>query len=230
MPGAHVLVVHESSAILDLVTAALAAEGHTSETASNAPSAFEVIDHRRPDAVLLSLDIAVGDAIDLCRRVRLRARAPVIAMSVGSDEARKVNALDAGADDYLTEPFSVPELLARLRVALRHRRELATTLDESVIHVGALRLDPDGHAAAVGSRILPLTPKEFQLLVLLARNAGRVVAHRTLLESIWPQSRSYDTLRLHVSQLRKKLARTGESPALVTEPGIGYRLETGTDG
>jgi two-component system KDP operon response regulator KdpE len=120
--------------------------------------------------------------------------------------------------------LSMPEVLARIRVALRHRRELALGPSDSVIQIGTLRIDPDGHVAMVGTRVLTLTPKEFQLLVLLARNGDRVVPHQSIFDEMWPNSRSQDALRLHISQLRKKLAPTDGAPALVTLPGVGYRL------
>jgi two-component system KDP operon response regulator KdpE len=219
-----VLVVHENAATLDLVGAMLSNEGYECRMASNGRAALEVIDLRRPDTVLLSLDLPQGSGIELCRRIRRQTRTPVIAMSADHSETRKVNALDAGADDYLTVPFSAPELLARVRVALRHRGELASTVDDSVIRIGTLRLDPTAHAVAVDNRILPLTPKEFQLLVLLARHVNRVVTHHAILDAIWPNSRSLDTLRLHISQLRKKIGHAVGAPNLVTEPGVGYML------
>jgi len=224
MAATHVLVIHENTAIATRVVAALSDAQYTVDTAHDARAAFAAIDARRPDTVLLSLDLPGVDTIELCRRLRSRTRTPLIAISADRKPARTLAALDAGADDHLTAPLSMPELLARLRVALRHRRELASSVGEAVIHVGTLRLDPEGHAAAVGSRVLTLTPKEFRLLVLLARNADRVVAHDAILESIWPHSKSHDTLRLHVSQLRKKLAQMADAPSIVTEAGVGYRL------
>jgi two-component system KDP operon response regulator KdpE len=176
---------------------------------------------------MLSIDLPSGDGIDLCRRIRARTRTPVIAISGTDSETRKIAALDAGADDFLTFPLSIPEVIARLRVALRHRRELALGPSNSVIQVGVLRVDPDGHAAMVGTRVLTLTPKEFQLLVLLARNAGRVVRHQSILEEIWPNNKSQDALRLHISQLRKKLAPADGALSLVTSAGVGYTLAAG---
>lgn len=223
MSQPFVLVVHDGAPMLEVLRTALQAERYECSTATDAQSAFEVIERRVPDTVLLSLDLPHG-GVDLCRRIRLRTRTPVIAISENHSDARKVSALDAGADDYLTIPFSMPEVLARLRVAIRHRRTLAVPVTDSVIELGPLRLDPAGHAAALGTRVLTLTPKEFQLLVLLARNEGRVLTHQSILEAIWPSSKSQDSLRLHISQLRKKLAQSSGAPTLVTLPGVGYRL------
>ena len=168
MSQAFVLVVHENATVLELLQSALHAHGYECSTASTGRAALDALDRRQPDTVVLSIDLPSGDGIDLCRRIRVRTRTPVIAISENDSETRKVAALDAGADDYLTTPVSIPEVLARLRVALRHRRELALGARDSVIHVGALRLDPDGHAAMLGARVLTLTPKGAALL----RSAG----------------------------------------------------------
>jgi two-component system KDP operon response regulator KdpE len=224
MSQAFVLVVHENATVLDLLQSSLRAHDYECDTASTGREALAALDQRRPDTVMLSIDMPSGDGIDLCRRVRARTRTPVIAISESDDETRKVAALDAGADDYLTMPLSMPEVLARIRVALRHRRELTEGPGDSIVQLGALRIDPDGHAAMVGTRVLTLTPKEFQLLVLLAHNADRVVPHRSILDAMWPNSKSQDALRLHISQLRKKLAPMDGAPSLVTLPGVGYTL------
>jgi two-component system KDP operon response regulator KdpE len=229
MRQAFVLVVHENAAVLELLRSALDAHGFECSTASNGRAALAALDRGRPDTVMLSIDLPSGDGIDLCKRIRVRNRTPVIAISESDDETRKVAALDAGADDYLTMPLSMPEVLARIRVALRHRRELALGPSDSVIQFGALRIDPGGHAAMVGTRVLTLTPKEFRLLVLLARNADRVVPHQSILDAMWPNSKSQDALRLHISQLRKKLAATVGAPVVVTLPGVGYRLSANDD-
>jgi two-component system, OmpR family, KDP operon response regulator KdpE len=229
MSQAFVLVVHENGMVLELLGSSLRGHDYECSTASTGREALAAIDQRQPDTVVLSVDLPSGDGIDLCRRVRARTRTPVIAISESDDETRKVATLDAGADDYLTMPLSMPEVLARIRVALRHRRELALGPSDSVIQIGALRIDPDGHAAMVGTRVLTLTPKEFQLLVLLARNADRVVLHQSILEAIWPNSKSQDALRLHISQLRKKLAPADRARSLVTLPGVGYKLSAIAD-
>ncbi|MGZ4763175.1 MAG: response regulator transcription factor, partial [Ilumatobacteraceae bacterium] len=213
MSQAFVLVVHENATVLELLRSELQAHGYECRTASNGRAAIDALDGRQPDTVVMSIDLPSCDGIELCRRIRLRTRTPVLAMSQNGSESQKVAALDAGADDFFTMPLSMPEVFARLRVALRHRRELALGPSDGVIHIGALRLDPDGHAAMLGARVLTLTPKEFQLLVLLARNAGRVVPHGSILEAIWPTNKSQDALRLHVSQLRKKLSPVVGAPS-----------------
>jgi two-component system KDP operon response regulator KdpE len=148
----------------------------------------------------------------------------------GADD-RKVRALDDGADDYVTKPFSTPELLARLRVALRHRRPAdgatgAGASDPPVLEVGDLRIDIPHHSAEVDGRPLDLTPKEFGFLALLARHAGKVLTHRMILQEVWGPEYGTESeyLRVYASQLRKKLAEDPARPRLVTEPGVGYRL------
>ena len=229
MSQPFVLVVHEDPRLLQLLGAALENAGYDCATATNGDSALAAIDRRVPDTVLLSLDLGDCKALDLCTRIRARTRTPIIALSENSSDSRKIAALDAGADDYVTVPFSLPEVLARLRVALRHRHELGKADGDSVIQVGAVRLDPDGHAAAIGNRVLALTPKEFELLLLLARNSDRVLTHRSILDAIWPNSTTHDSLRLHISQLRKKLAPAAGAPLLVTVSGVGYRLVAPAD-
>jgi two-component system KDP operon response regulator KdpE len=160
----------------------------------------------------------------VCQQLRRSYRSPIIVLSADGAEDRKVRALDLGADDYLTKPFSLPELLARVRVALRHRRALALVGGGDVVEVGALRIDPDAHSATVGDQPLELRPKEFALLTLMARNAGRVLTHRVLLDEVWGEGQAMDTLRTHVSLLRRKLAELPSSPTVVTAPGVGYRL------
>jgi two-component system KDP operon response regulator KdpE len=136
-------------------------------------------------------------------------------------------ALDEGADDYVTKPFSMPELLARLRVAIRHSRALSTALtDEEIFEVGDLRIDTPAHSASQGGHPLELTPKEFAFLALLARHKGKVLTHRAILRQVWgPDAENrVEYLRTYANQLRKKLADEPGSPSLVTEPGVGYRL------
>ena len=173
--------------------------------------------------MILDLGLPDIDGIEVCRHLRLRSAVPIIVLSADGNEDRKIAALDVGADDYLTKPFSMPELLARVRVALRHRRALASVVDDGPVWVGSLVIDRGDHVAAVDGRPLDLRPKEFALLLLLVRNAGKVLTHRTILDQVWGPEQALDTLRTHVSQLRRKLARP-PVPTLVTEPGVGYRL------
>ncbi len=224
MNSQFVLVVHEDPRLLDGIRAALSGDGIECQTVSTVAAAFDAIELRAPDTVILGLDQFGDRGIEICRRIRTQTRTPVVAVSAVHSQPFKVRALDEGADDFIDAPFSMAELTARVRVALRHRREMSMPVDDSVLVIGDLRIDPSGHAAAIGQRVLALTPKEFQLLALLAKQSDRVVAHDTILGAIWPNSKSFDTLRLHVSQLRKKLKQSVDAPMIVTEPGVGYRL------
>jgi two-component system KDP operon response regulator KdpE len=147
-------------------------------------------------------------------------------LSAEGSEARKVLALDQGADDYVTKPFSTAELLARIRVALRHRKHAAVDEDDAVLRVGDVEIDLARHVVDVGGRKVDLTPKEFALLALLARWPGRVLTHRTILQEVWGPEYGSESqyLRVYASQLRKKLDDDPARPRLITEPGVGYRL------
>ena len=177
------------------------------------------------DVVLLDLGLPDGDGIDLCRDLRDWFLNPIIVITAEGDETRLVDALDAGADDYVTKPFSMPELLARIRVALRHLAQRSSPTDPERITVGDLTIDSGAYVAQADGRSLDLTPKEFQLLVLLARNPGRLVRHTTILEQVWRDGvGSPDSLRVHMTKLRKKLGTGPERPQIQTETGVGYRL------
>ncbi|MCU1393081.1 MAG: two-component system response regulator [Ilumatobacteraceae bacterium] len=219
-----ILIVERDEAVRGVLARDLATEGYECIAAIDARGALEQLERRRPDLVLIGLDLGDRRGIDLCRRIRSRVGNPIVAYSSEQNEQHKVRALDAGADDYLVTPLSMPELFARLRVALRHRRAIASLIDDVVLHIAGLVIDVGQHVAAVGGTPLELTPKEYQLLVLLARNAGKVVAHQTILETVWPANQSQDTLRLHISQLRRKLQAHEGAPQLLTRTGVGYTL------
>jgi two-component system, OmpR family, KDP operon response regulator KdpE len=178
-----------------------------------------------PAVVLLDLGLPDVDGIDLCRELRSWSSVPIIVVTADGADERKVAALDEGADDYVTKPFSTPELLARVRVALRHRRA-AGLVDRTVIDVGDLRIDLARREVSVGGRYVELAPKEFALLALLARHAGRVLTHRAILEDVWGPDAVRETqhLRVYAGMLRKKLGDDPSRPRLVTAPGVGYRL------
>jgi two-component system KDP operon response regulator KdpE len=186
-----------------------------------------VIALRKPDAVVLDLNLPDIDGVEVCRRVRQWSEVPIVVLSAEGSEQRKVLALDEGADDYVTKPFSMAELLARVRVALRHRRRAGgPAVDSAVLEVGDLRLDVARHEVTAAGRPVDLTPKEFAFLALLARWPGRVLTHRAILQEVWGPEYGTETqyLRVYASQLRKKLVDDPERPRLVTEPGVGYRL------
>ena len=224
------LVVDDDPALLRVLEAGFTARGYEVHTAANGASALDSVGLQQPDIVILDLGLPDIDGVEVCRRLRRRIRTPIIVLSADGSEERKVAALDEGADDYLTKPFSMPELLARVRVALRHRRALSAVVDDAVIDIGDLQIDPSAHVASLDGAEIDLTPKEFALLSLLALNAGKVLSHRTILDLVWSSTQALDTLRGHVSQLRKKIGHGPGVPRIVTEAGVGYRiLEPGDD-
>ena len=221
----QVLVVDDEPAILRALSAALRTRGYTVHTAT---TGGEALDHavRHPlDVIILDLGLPDLDGIEICRRLREWSTTPIIVLTVEDAEERKVTALDAGADDFVTKPFSMPELLARVRVALRHHRP-PDEPDDPVLEVGDVRVDRARHSVTVDGEPVELTPKEFDFLALLARNPGRVHTHRTILQAVWGPAYGTETqyLRVYASQIRKKLHDDPAAPRLVTEPGVGYRL------
>ena len=224
---ATVLVVDDEPAILRAVGAALTARGYRALTAEGGQAAIDVIAQACPDLVILDLGLPDVDGVEVCRRVREWSQVPIVVLSADGADDRKVRALDEGADDYVTKPFSMPELLARVRVALRHARSgNDAPFDGAVLDVGDVRVDLARHRVTVAGRDVDLTPKEFGFLALLARWPGRVLTHRAILKEVWGPEYGEETqyLRVYASQLRKKLADDPARPRLVTEPGVGYRL------
>jgi len=221
-----ILVVDDEPAIIRALTAALGARGYGVVSAATGREALDRVTHATPSAIVLDLGLPDIDGIEVCRQVRRWSDVPIIVLTAEGSEDRKVAALDQGADDYVTKPFSMPELLARLRVALRHRRPSGPRLDESVHRVGDLRIDIGLRSVTVGGRPVDLTPKEFGFLVVLARHPGRVLTHRMILQEVWGPEFGTETqyLRVYASQLRKKLSDDPAAPRLITEPGVGYRL------
>jgi two-component system KDP operon response regulator KdpE len=219
-----VLVVEDDAQVRRFLRAALTSHGFRLVEAETVREGEQLATSHNPDLLLLDLGLPDGDGIDLARRVREWSRAPIIVLSARGREEDKVNALDAGADDYLTKPFGVNELLARLRVALRHAR--ATPAAEPVLEAGPLRIDLARREVAVEGREIRLTPTEFKLLALLARHAGKVLTHRQILREVWgPNATEAHWVRVHMAELRKKVEPDPARPRLlVTEPGVGYRL------
>ncbi len=221
----RVLVVDDEPALLRAVGAALKARHYEVATVGTGQAAIDAIALAPPDVVVLDLGLPDLDGIEVCRRVRQWSDVPIVVLSAEGSEDRKVLALDEGADDYVTKPFSTAELLARIRVALRHRKD-AQAQDDALLRVGDLEVDLARHAVAVGGRKVELTPKEFAFLALLARWPGRVLTHRAILQEVWGPEYGSESqyLRVYASQLRKKLDDDPTQPRLVTEPGVGYRL------
>jgi two-component system KDP operon response regulator KdpE len=227
--AALVLVVDDEPPITRALSAALIARGYRAEVVHTGQEALEAAALHSPAAVILDLGLPDLDGIDVLRRIRDWSEVPVIVLTAEGAEDRKIRALDDGADDYVTKPFSTPELLARLRVALRHRRAPGSSgyeVDDPVYEVGDLQVDIPHRQVDVGGRSVDLTPKEFAFLALLARHAGKVLTHRTILQEVWGPEYGTESeyLRVYASQLRKKLGEDPARPRLVTEPGVGYRL------
>ena len=222
----RVLVVEDDAEIRALIQSTLSVEGFEVQTAVTVSEANALLRYALPDILLLDLGLPDGDGADLVRTVRQQHNLPILVISARHQESQKIQLLDAGADDYLTKPFSVAELLARIRVALRHR---GTTVSAAItIHeLDDLRIDLARHAVLRGGQDLHLTPTEFKLLARLVRSAGRVVTHRQLLTDVWGAEFTEHThyLRLYMGQLRAKIERNPAEPRhLLTETGIGYRL------
>jgi two-component system KDP operon response regulator KdpE len=222
----RVLVVEDDTAIRAMLQSALSVEGFDVRTAVSVSEARALLRHARPDVVLLDLGLPDGDGSELVRDARGQGGVAVLVVSARHQEAEKVKLLDAGADDYVTKPFSVGELLARIRVALRHRgTALAPAL--TTYACDGLRVDLEAHRVEVRGQPVHLTPTEFKLLARLVRSAGKVVTHRQLLADVWGPDCVDHThyLRLYMGQLRAKIEQKPDEPRhLLTETGVGYRL------
>jgi two-component system KDP operon response regulator KdpE len=219
----RVLVVDDEPQILRALRASLHGAGYHVDTAETAEGALTALALNPPDAVILDLVLPDGRGTDVCRELRTWSTVPVIVLSVVGEEAEKVAALDAGADDYVTKPFGIEELLARLRAAMRRGEPSA----EPVIEIGELRVDLEKRLVSVGGHPVQLTPHEFSLLRVLAQNAGKLLTHSTLLREVWGRGYAEESHYLHVyvSQLRRKLEPDPARPRyILTESGAGYRL------
>ncbi len=222
----QVLLVEDDAALRNTLRDALQVEGYRVHTAASLSEGRALAAHAAPDLVLLDLGLPDGDGGALLASLRQRAGTPVLLISARHGEQQKIALLDAGADDYLVKPFSVGELLARMRVALRHR---GTRLAAAVTRYqqGALAIDLATHQVRLDGVAVHLTPTEFKLLARLVRSAGQVVTHRQLLADVWGAEFTEHThyLRLYMGQLRAKLeVEPAEPQRLLTEPGVGYRL------
>jgi len=225
-PLPEVLLVEDDAQIRRFIRATLPSHGMRLLEAATAKEALAQAATRTPDVVLLDLGLPDADGLEVIRRLREWSSIPIIVISARGLERDKVTALDAGADDYLTKPFGVEELLARLRVALRHR-QAGRSGAPTVFVGGGLQVDLAGHLVRLDGQEVRLTPIEFKLLAVLVRHAGKVVTHRQLLVEVWGPGASSNThyLRVQMHGLRHKLEAVPARPRLLlTEPGVGYRL------
>ncbi len=222
----QILVVDDEPQILRSLRVGLTGHGYEVSTASTGEEALDLLRRQVPDVLILDLVLPGISGIDVCRQLRRWSPVPIIVLSAKGDEHEKIVALDSGADDYLTKPFGMGELLARIRVALRHGS--SSQASAPVVEVGNLSIDLDRHAVKVDGLEVHLTPREYELLAHLARNLDRVVTHRALLRDVWGQKYETDTqvLRVFMNQLRRKVETPQRPRLLVTEPGVGYRLRT----
>lgn len=225
MNGPRILVVDDEPQMLRVLRPALAASGYETLEAATGREALKAIAAYAPDAVLLDLGLPDMDGKEALGRARAFSQVPIIILSARDREAEKIAALDAGADDYVEKPFSIGELLARLRAALRHGARTATEASE--IESGGLRIDFVRRLVTKNGAAVKLTPKEYKLLETLARHADRLLTHRQLLTAVWGPAHGEDTqyLRVFVGQLRAKIEDDPAAPAIIlTEPGVGYRF------
>ena len=218
----RILVIDDEGQITRVLRAALTSQGYQVRTANDPEEGLLVYREWGPDLVITDLMMPTMTGVDVCRAIRLIGTTPVVVLSVRDHERSKVEALDAGADDYVTKPFNIQELLARVRAHLRRSPERET----HAIEEGDFVVDAPAHTVTVKGRPIHLTPKEFDLLLYLARNAGKVMTHRALLTAVWGAQSAHqpEYLRVFVGQLRKKLETETGKQYIQTEPWVGYRF------
>ncbi|WP_439544454.1 response regulator [Hyphomicrobium sp.] len=221
----RVLIVDDEPQILRFLKPSLVAAGYDVVVAATGKEALKAAATSAPDIIVLDLGLPDMDGKEVIRELRTWSTTPIVVLSARDREAEKIAALDLGADDYINKPFGIGELTARLRTALRHTAQRAG--EQTRFKAGALEVDILAHTVTIDGKPAKLTPKEFELLAVLVRNAGRVVTHRQILTAVWGPAHTEDLqyLRVFIGQLRQKIQRSAQTPELIaTEPGIGYRL------
>jgi two-component system, OmpR family, KDP operon response regulator KdpE len=224
--GEKILVVDDEEAIRQFLDVSLTSQGYDIVAAASGQEALSKVGSQHPELIILDLILPDIDGVEITRRLRQWTQIPIIILSVRGSENDKIAALDAGADDYLTKPFSAGELLARIRVAWRHKSH---PFEESVFNNGVLSVDLTTRRIAVSGQEVQLTPTEYDILRALIHHAGRVVTHRQLLQEVWGEQYGDELHMLHVniSNLRRKIEPDPARPSyIITEPGVGYRLKT----
>ena len=225
--AASILIIEDEPPIVRFLRATLGGHGYTFHEAATAQQGLAMAASCRPDILLLDLGLPDMDGLEVIHRLRAWSAVPIVIISARGQESDKVAALDAGADDYLTKPFGVPELMARIRVALRHAGRVGDEAESAVFVSGELKVDLAGHLVSLRNKPVSLTPIEFRLLALLVKHAGKVITQRQLLKEVWGPHLTDETtyLRVFVHQLRHKLEGNPARPKyILTEAGIGYRF------
>ncbi len=223
----RILIVDDEPQILRVLRTGLIANGYETQYADNGTSALELLCHWPPDLIVTDLAMPEMSGIELCAEIRKTSDVPIIVLSVKGDEATKVKALDAGADDYVTKPFGIDELLARIR-AVQRRADTRRIESENLISAGVFNVDLDARRVSVRGKDIRLTPKEYDLLVFFVNRPGKVITHRTLLGAVWGgnYTEQSEYLRVFVGQLRKKIEIDPSEPKhILTEPWVGYRFD-----
>ena len=224
-----ILIIEDEAPIRRFLRLSLESRDFRPMEASNGSDGLSMAASHTPDLILLDLGLPDMDGLEMIQKLREWTAAPIVILSARGKEQDKITALESGADDYLTKPFSVGELSARIKVALRHFNRPGSSPGEPVFRTGSLRVDLEKRQVFVGEREIHLTPIEYKLLSILVRHAGRLVTQRELLRDVWGPSGgdSSHYLRIYVSQLRRKLEENPAQPRyLITEAGVGYRLKT----
>jgi two-component system KDP operon response regulator KdpE len=231
MERSRILVVDDETQITRVLKTTLSSQGYEVKTAAEGESGYQAALDWLPDLIITDLSMPGMTGVELCRAVRKRVQTPIIVLSVRGEEKSKIEALDAGADDYVTKPFSVNELLARVRANLRRAAAGAETVAEP-IEEGDFYISPESRLVRVGGREVHLTPKEFDLLLYMARHPNKVLTHRVLLNAVWggESVQQPEYLRVFINQLRKKI-EPGDPPRyILTDPWVGYRFQPAGSG
>jgi two-component system KDP operon response regulator KdpE len=229
--AARILVVDDDAQLARVLRTGLRSRGYDVRTAPDGLTALETFNEWEPDLVITDLGMPRMDGLELCRQLRSASQVPIIVLSAKGEEKTKIDALDLGADDFVTKPFGIDELFARVRAALRRAPFSEPAQTTKLLEVGVFRADLDSRHVTVEDREVHLTPKEFDLLTYFMTNPGKVLTHRTLLKAVWGPSYvdQNEYLRVFVGQLRKKVEPESAKPCyILTEPWVGYRFEPGS--
>jgi two-component system, OmpR family, KDP operon response regulator KdpE len=220
----RILIIDDEAQITRVLRTALSAQAYDVRIANDPEEALLLFEDWSPDLIITDLMMPGMSGIDVCKAIRKKTSTPIIVLSVRDQERSKIEALDAGADDYVTKPFSIQELLARVRAHLRRAPERSS--DDQAVEIGDFRVDPGAHTVTVSGQAVHLTPKEFDLLLHFARNSGKVLTHRALLTAVWGAQSAHqpEYLRVFIGQLRRKLENGSGKQYFQTEPWVGYRF------